>query len=231
MPRCPTPDAPRRPVLRALALWAASLALGSPGPALADALEVLQAFGQQVNSGRAAFTQTVTSPDGQRSKTSSGSFEFLRPGRFRFHYSQPFEQLIVADGQQIWLYDPDLNQVSVRPLAQALGATPAALLAGGALNRDFELRNAPSRDGLDWVQATPRKPAVPAGARADDDGGTSTLRRLQVGFQGRTLAALEIVDAFGQRSLLRFTDVQTNPRLGEDRFRFTPPPGADLVRP
>ena len=113
----------------ALALLALALALCC-GVARADALAALQAFVRDANTGQASFTQTVTSPDGKKTKTSSGSFEFARPNRFRFAYTKPFEQLIVADGQKVWIYDPDLNQASSRKLSQALGATPAALLAG-----------------------------------------------------------------------------------------------------
>ena len=120
------------------ALAAVVLALGLQA-AQADAVDTLRAFTRDVKTGSASFTQTVTSPDGARKKTSSGSFEFSRPNRFRFAYSKPFEQLIVSDGSKVWLHDIDLNQVSVRLLDQALGGTPAALLAGGSLEKDFEL--------------------------------------------------------------------------------------------
>ena len=204
------------PTLRraAATLLLAALAAG----ARADAVDTLRGFVRDVKSGRAAFTQTVSSPDGVKKKTSSGSFEFARPNRFRFAYTKPFEQLIVADGQKVWLYDADLNQVTVRALDQALGATPAALLAGGALDRDFTLTPLPARDGLDWVQAVPK-------ARE------GSVAQLRVGFRGPELAALEIVDAFGQRSLLQFSAVEQGVALPAERFRFTPPPGADVIGP
>ena len=186
--------------------------------ARADAVDTLRAFTRDVKTGRATFTQTVTSPDGARKKTSSGSFEFSRPNRFRFAYSKPFEQLIVSDGAKVWLHDIDLNQVSVRLLDQALGGTPAALLAGGTLEKDFELAAQPAKDGLDWVLARPRA----------KDGSVSQLR---VGFRGKELAALEIVDAFGQRSLLQFSGVQQGLALPAERFRFVPPPGVDVIGP
>ena len=186
--------------------------------AQADAVDALREFTRDVKSGRAAFTQTVTSPDGAKKKTSAGSFEFSRPNRFRFAYSKPFEQLIVSDGQKVWLHDIDLNQVSVRQLDQALGATPAALLAGGSLERDFELSALPTRDGLDWAQATPRA----------KDG---SVTQLKVGFRGKELAALEIVDAFGQRSLLQFSAVQQGVAVPAERFRFVPPAGVDVIGP
>jgi len=184
--------------------------------ARADALESLKAFVQEAKTGRADFTQTVTSPDGARKKTSSGSFEFARPDRFRFAYAKPFQQLIVADGQKVWIYDRDLNQVSSRKMSQALGATPAALLAGASIEQDFELRAAPDRDGLGWVAATPR-------AR---DGALQVVR---IGFRGRELAAVEIVDSFGQTSMLRFSGLATNVALPADAFRFQMPAGADLL--
>jgi outer membrane lipoprotein carrier protein len=104
--------------------------------ARADAVDTLKDFVREVKTGHAAFTQVVTSPDGVKKKTSSGTFEFSRPNRFRFSYAKPFEQVIVADGQKVWIYDADLNQVSARKLSQALGATPAGLLAGGSLESD-----------------------------------------------------------------------------------------------
>lgn len=186
--------------------------------ARADAVDTLRAFVREVKTARASFTQTVSSPDGVKKKVSSGSFEFARPNRFRFAYSKPFEQLIVADGQKVWLHDVDLNQVTVRALDQALGATPAALLAGGTLEQDFVLAPLPAREGLDWVQATPKAKE-------------GSVAQLRVGFRGKTLAALEIVDAFGQRSLLQFSQVEQGVALPAERFRFTPPPGADVVGP
>ncbi len=192
------------------------------GAAQADPLETLREFTRDAKTGRANFSQTVSAPDGLKKKTSSGSFEFARPDRFRFSYAKPFEQLIVADGRKVWLYDQDLNQVTVRAMSQALGATPASLLAGGAMDKDFELVNAPikdapPKDGLDWVQATPR---VKEGA---------TVQTLRIGFRGKTLAALEIVDAFGQRSLLQFSAVEINPKLADETFRFVSPKGADVI--
>ena len=195
----------------------ALLLAGCALAARADAVDLLRDFVRDAKSGQASFTQTVTSPDGAKTKTSSGSFEFSRPNRFRFEYRKPFEQTIVGDGRQVWLYDADLNQVTVRPMSEALGATPAALLAGTALERDFELKAEPSAQGLEWVQAQPKK----------KDGSFQALR---VGFAGRQLAALEIVDSFGQRSLLRFADLRTNAAPSAQACEFTPPKGAEVLR-
>jgi outer membrane lipoprotein carrier protein len=194
------------------------LALCSP-VAQADAVDALREFTREARSGRAAFTQVVTSPDGAKKKSSSGSFEFARPNRFRFAYAKPYEQLIVGDGEKVWLYDVDLQQVTVRPMDQALGATPAALLAGANLEKDFELKAQPSAQGLDWVEARPRAKAETVG-----------FQSLRVGFKGKVLAALELVDSFGQRSLLSFSDVVSNVPAAPERFRFTPPKGVEVLK-
>jgi outer membrane lipoprotein carrier protein len=190
------------------------------GAVWADAVDVLREFTRDARTGRAAFTQVVTSADGAKKKTSSGTFEFSRPNRFRFAYTKPYEQLIVGDGQNVWLYDVDLQQVTQRPADQALGATPAALLAGVALDKEFELKAQASAEGIDWVQATPRTKTEASG-----------FQSLRVGFRGRTLAAIELLDNFGQRSLLTFADVSTNGPSAADAFRFTPPPGVAVLRP
>jgi outer membrane lipoprotein carrier protein len=202
--------------------WTASVALvavamlGASPPAAADAVDTLRDYVRDVKSGRAAFTQTVTSPDGRRTRISNGRFEFARPDRFRFEYHKPFEQLIVGDGRQVWIYDPALQQASVRPMSQALGATPAALLTGTGLERDFDLEALPARDGLEWVQAKPRQ-------------AEGSFALLRVGFAGRQLSALEIVDSFGQTSVLRFSQVEQGVALPAETFRFTLPAGAELL--
>ena len=195
------------------------------GSAWAGGMESLEAFVKNAKSGRAEFTQTVTAPskDGQpsRVKTSTGTFEFQRPGKFKFDYQKPFAQTIVADGKTLWLYDADLNQVTQRAQAQALGATPAALIAAApnlrALQTDFTLEGEPARDGLEWVKATPKS----------KDG---QLQSVLVGFQGEGLAALEILDSFGQRSVLKFSKVEVNPALGAGTFAFKAPAGADVLK-
>ena len=205
---------------RLLSLLALTCAALVAPAAHADAADTLRAFIRDVNTGRAQFTQTVTSPDGAKKKTSSGSFEFSRPNRFRFAYAKPFEQLIVGDGQKVWIYDADLNQASSRKFTSALGATPAALLAGGSLDKDFDLTPVPAKDaakdGLDWVQALPKA----------KDGAFKSVR---VGFRGKELAAVEIVDAFDQRSLLQFSQFAAGVPIAANAFQFTPPPGADVI--
>jgi outer membrane lipoprotein carrier protein len=203
----------------AVALFACSLA------AQASGLDSLENFVKSAKSGRAEFTQVVTGPakegQGARSKTSSGTFEFARPNRFRFDYKKPFEQVIVADGQTLWLYDVDLNQVTARKQSQVLASTPAALIAAapdlGALRKDFNLEAAREKDGLQWVQATPKI----------KDG---QLHSVNVGFRGNELAKLEILDSFGQRSVLTFTKMDLNVAASPERFHFKPPQGADVLR-
>jgi outer membrane lipoprotein carrier protein len=202
----------RRPARSALAGFGLAMSLA----ASATPVDTLREFVRDVKSGHASFTQTVTSPDGAKKKSSSGSFDFARPNRFRFAYAKPFEQTIVADGEKVWIYDRDLNQVSSRRIGQALGATPAALLAGGSLDRDFELADLPAKDGLDWAEAKPKA----------KDGAFQSVR---IGFRGKALAALEIVDSFGQRSLLRFEAFEANGAVAPEAFRFIPPPGADVI--
>lgn len=195
------------------------------GAAWAGGLDSLDAFVKNVKSGRASFTQTVTAPakDGQfsRPKVSGGTFEFARPNRFKFVYKKPFEQSIVADGQTLWLYDVDLAQVTARKQAAALGSTPAALIAAApdlkALQGEYELSDAPNADGQEWLQAKPRS----------KDGSLQTVR---VGFKGGVLATLEILDSFGQRSVLQFSAFDVNPALDAAAFAFKPPAGVDVVR-
>jgi len=208
-----TTTGPRR--TRAASTAFAALVLAASA-ALAAPVDTLRAFVRDVKTGHANFTQTVTSPDGAKKKTSSGSFDFARPNRFRFAYAKPFEQTIVADGEKVWIYDRDLNQASSRRIGQALGATPAALLAGGSLDKDFELANLPAKDGLEWAEAKPRAKE-------------GTFQSVRVGFRGKDLAALEIVDSFGQKSLLRFEAFAANAPVAAETFRFTVPPGADLI--
>lgn len=211
------------PIFRKTA-WALAAALVA-SMAQAGGLDSLDVFVKNVKSGRASFTQTVSAPakEGQavRAKVSSGSFEFARPNRFKFIYKKPFEQSIVADGQTLWLYDVDLAQVTARNQAAALGSTPAALIAAApdlkALQAEYELRDAPNADGQEWLLAKPRS----------KDG---SLQSVRVGFKGGVLATLEILDSFGQRSVLQFGAFEPNAALDAGSFAFKPPAGVDVVR-
>lgn len=207
-----------------------ALALGASAQSASGAgMDALERFVRETRSGRATFTQVVTAPsrDGQTAKTksSSGSFEFLRPNRFKFIYEKPFEQTIVADGQTLWLHDLDLNQVTSRKLAQVLSGTPAAVIAAApdlkGLQADFNLLAMPERAGLQWIQATPK-------------GRDGQVQSITVGFRssakGSELASLEILDSFGQRSVMTFSQFELNPAFSASHFQFKPPAGADLIR-
>jgi outer membrane lipoprotein carrier protein len=211
---------------------ALALCVVGTGVASASSLDTLDIFLKTTRSGRADFTQVVTSPvkSGQtvaRKKTSTGQFAFIRPTRFRFDYLKPFPQVLVADGQTLWLYDADLEQVTARKQAQALGSTPAALVATAvdlsALQKEFTLDAQADADGLQWVQATPKNresaiQSVRLGLRADG---------AQV-----SLAKLEIDDAMGQRSVLSFENFEVNPAgLGAAQFNFVTPKGVSVIRP
>ena len=200
--------------------------------ALADSMDTLASFLKNTKSGRADFTQVVTPPAkaGQtvsRSKTSSGEFAFIRPARFRFDYLKPFPQVIVADGQTLWLYDADLEQVTARKQAQALGSTPAALIATAvdvaSLQKEFSLEAQADADGLQWVQATPKNRE-------------STIQSVRMGLRAEgaqvSLAKLEIFDAMGQRSVLSFERFEVNPaHLTATQFNFVTPKGVSVIRP
>lgn len=198
--------------------------------AQSDGLNLLGQFLQTTRSGRAQFTQVVTAPPkvGQspRQRTSSGTLEFQRPGRFRFSYKKPFEQTLVADGQTLWLYDPDLQQVTARAQAQVLGSTPLALIIGSTdltgLQKDFQLQTESAREGLQWVRVTPRR---------TDGQVQHALLGLRAAQRGPELVVLDVLDALGQRSVLTFSALEVNPPLRPEAFQFHPPTGTDVIRP
>ena len=205
----------RRSMTGALAF---AFAAAAAGAADAGGIDELNAFVEGARNGRAAFRQSVTARNARGEQVSTGSFAFARPGKFRWSYEKPYEQLVVGDGARVWVYDRDLNQVIVRELDAALGATPAALLAGdNALEKNFSLVDAGAADGLAWVEATPKS--------AD-----STFTKVRIGFRGELPRAMELVDAFGQTTRLAFDTFERNVAIPADQFRFAPPPGADVVQ-
>ena len=181
------------------------------------AIDRFKNFVRNTQSARADFEQKVYDRGGKLVQESSGSFVFLRPGRFRWTYAKPVDQLIVGDGERVWIYDRDLNQVTVRRLARALGSTPAALLAGASdVEKAFELKDAGSRGGLEWLEARPR----------ERDAGFEVVR---IGFGATGIQAMELSDHFGQRTELRFANVERNAKVDAKEFRFEPPKGADVL--
>ena len=200
--------------MRRLALFVVLLTSTLAG---ATSLERFQVYVRTTQAARADFEQKVYDRNKKLVQESHGSFVFLRPGRFRWTYAKPYPQLIVGDGERVWIHDPDLNQVTVRRLARALGSTPAALLAGASdIEKAFELSDAGDKGGLAWLEARPR----------EREAGFDRVR-LGLGVSG--VEAMELVDHFGQTTVLRFTSIVRNPKLDGSEFRFTPPKGADVL--
>lgn len=183
----------------------------------ADGVEQLRQFVSSTRSAEGAFEQTVVAKSGRRPQQAAGSFAYARPGRFHWEYDQPYRQVLVGDGTRLWTWDPDLNQVTVREIGEALGATPAAILFGsGELEEGFELADGGTDNGLSWVEARPKKTE-------------SGFESLRIGLQDGQLRQMEMRDNFGQTTFIRFTRLQPNPQLDAARFRFTPPAGADVI--
>ncbi|HEY0663762.1 MAG TPA: outer membrane lipoprotein chaperone LolA [Thiobacillaceae bacterium] len=192
-------------------------ALALTGAAHAGGVERLKAFIAGAKTAEADFTQTVTDRNGRVTQQASGKMAFARPGKFRWDYRAPYEQIIVGDGVKLWLYDTDLDQVTVKPLGEVVSGTPAALLAGdNAIEKYFILRNAGESGGLEWLDATPRNK-------------DTTFERIRMGFKGDTLVQMELHDHFGQRTTLKLLNLVRNPAIAPARFRFTPPKGADVI--
>jgi outer membrane lipoprotein carrier protein len=191
--------------------------LAVPAGLQASSLERFQTYLRTTQSARADFEQKVFDRDRKLVQESKGSFAFLRPGRFRWSYAKPHPQLIVGDGERVWIHDEDLNQVTVRRMARALGATPAALLAGSSdVEHAFEFSEGGEREGLAWLEAKPR----------DREAG---FERIRVGLGVAGVQAMELTDHFGQTTVLRFSNVTRNPQLDPATFRFRPPPGVDIL--
>jgi len=186
-------------------------------PASAATVETLRAFVRDTAALRARFTQLVYDRNMRKLQETSGNFALWRPGRIRWEYEKPYEQLIVGDGAKLWVYDKDLNQVTVKGLTQAIGGSPAGLLAGsGDIEKEFAIKAVGSEGGLDWLEAVPRA-------------SESTFQSLRLGFGKSGLEAMELRDAFGQLTVIRFTQIERNPKLAPDSFRFVPPKGADVI--
>ena len=189
--------------------------------AQAAATDQLQTFVTSVKSARGEFTQKQIKGQGASAKvsgTSSGTFAFARPGKFTWRYTKPYDQLLQADGQTLFIYDKDLNQVTERKLDGALGSSPAAILFGSNdLSKNFDVKNGATRDGVEWLELTPK---------AKD----TQFERIGIGFKAGNLEAMELRDAFGNTTLLSFTGIQKNPPLPADAFRFTVPKGADVMK-
>lgn len=186
-------------------------------PAWGGGLDQLHSFLAGSRSGKADFTQTVQAKGGRKAHQSAGSLMFVRPGKFRWSYDKPYPQLLVGDGEKLWIYDKELNQVTVKKLGQALGNSPAALLAGdNGLERNFTLKESASEDGLEWVEAVPKS-------------AETGFERVRIGFKANLPVRMELADNFGQTTRLVFERFQSNPALDASSFRFVPPKGADVM--
>ncbi len=193
------------------------LALALTGAAHAGGVDRLKAFIAGAKTAEADFTQTVADKTGRITQQASGKMAFARPGKFRWDYTAPYEQVIVGDGVKLWLYDVDLEQVTVKALGDVIAGTPAALLAGdNSIEKYFSLKNAGVAGGLEWLEATPTTR-------------DTTFERIRMGFKGDILAQMELFDFFGQRTTLKLSHFVRNPSIPPSRFTFTPPKGADVI--
>ncbi|MEZ0233174.1 MAG: outer membrane lipoprotein chaperone LolA [Methylophilaceae bacterium] len=191
--------------------------LAIPTLVFAGGTDRLKAFYQNTTSMRANFNQTVVDSQGRKVQEVTGTMQLQRPGKFRWDYNKPYVQQIVGDGEKVWLYDPDLNQVTVRPLNKTLGSSPASLLAGSKdMEKSFTIKDEGRQDDLDWVQATPK----------DADSG---FERVYLGFKEDALQQMELHDSFGHITVIEFTKLERNQKPNAQAFRFTVPAGADVV--
>lgn len=196
-------------VLLSLSAWSAH--------AEEDAVSRLHQFVGEVNTFQAMFIQTVLDPEGNIIEEADGEFLLSRPGKFRWNYDTPYAQQIVADGNRIWFYDEDLEQITVKSQDETLADTPAGLLSGKSLPEDtYHIKIIDKADNLQWVELTPK----------DDE---NNYQRVQLGFDNTGLQKMLMTDAFDQRTQLQFSDVQINPTINASRFDFTPPAGVDVV--
>ena len=185
--------------------------------ALADGVSSLRDFFNNTTTMRSQFSQVVNDKQGRKIQEVDGTMQLQRPNKFRWDYKKPYEQQIVSDGKQVFLYDTELQQVTIRELSKSLGSSPAALLAGGeAVEKSFTLKNATRKDGLAWVLALPK----------DKESG---FERVLLGFKADKLRKMELYDSFSHVTHITFDEVERNPTLQDATFLFTPPAGVDVV--
>ena len=213
----------KMPTLRHLrhALYAAALGLGlllEPGSARAGAIDQLREFSKSTRSARGEFQQKTLKASGVVAESTSGRFAFSKPGLFRWEVRMPYEQLMVADGEKIYFFDKDLNQVTVRKISDSLGATPAAILFGDTdLAESFDLRESGTRDGLDWIEARPK--SKEAG-----------FELINIGLRAGKPDSMEVVDSFGRKTQFAFRQLESNAKIAAEQFKFVAPAGAEIVQ-
>lgn len=183
----------------------------------AGAVDQLHQFLTSTRTLKAEFSQIVIGKSGRKPQNSSGLVAISRPGKLRWDIQKPYPQLIVGDGEKIWIYDTELKQVTVRKAGQAISGSPAAILSGNNdLEKNFTLVEAGEAEGMAWVDATPK---------SSDSG----FEKVRLGFAGTDLKAMELQDSFGQTTHIRFSKFERNPALPANTFKFTPPAGVDVV--
>ena len=193
------------------------LAVFLPGLASAASVEQLKSLLEQTTTARARFAQMVLDKNMKKLQQATGTMQFARPGKFRWEYDKPYEQVIVSDGTRVWLYDKDLNQVTVRKYDRALGTSPAALLAGSnEIEKNYRFNTVGSQDGLEWLEAVPRTQ-------------DTAFERIRLGFGKAGLEAMELRDQFGQITVIKFSTIERNAKIAPEAFTFTPPKGADVI--
>lgn len=193
------------------------LAAFLPTLAWAGAVDQLRHFLDGTRTLKAEFSQSVVGKSGKKPQQSSGTVAISRPGKLRWEIQKPYPQLMIGDGDKFWIYDPELKQVTIRKVGQAIGATPAAILSGSnELEKNFTLKEGGESEGLAWVEAQPKS----------DEAG---FQKIRLGFAGNDLKAMDLLDNFGQTTLVRFSHLERNPALAAGLFKFTPPAGADVV--
>jgi outer membrane lipoprotein carrier protein len=196
---------------------AAGTALGAAAPAAQGGQQRLASFLQGLESLQADFKQVLSDRNGQPLEQASGTLAISRPDRFRWDYREPYQQVIVADGARIWIYDSDLEQVTVRKLDETLSATPAMLLSGRSnLADNFNVTQTTQEGPVQWIRMEPR--------RDDTD-----FKWVRLGFEGAVLKYMQLADKLGQTTSLEFSKLERNPPLDPSRFTFTVPPGADVI--
>ncbi|UOO93514.1 outer membrane lipoprotein chaperone LolA [Vitreoscilla stercoraria] len=199
----------------ALKLVALTTVFGLSLSAHASGIEALQKFNQDSNGLSGSFTQTVTSK--KKTQTSSGTFKILRPGYFRWNYTKPYQQVIVGDSKTVWLYDPELKQVTKKSQAEALGDSPAAILSDrNALGSSYTLKEDGSQNGVNWVKATPKS-------------SNAGYQYIRLGFKNNQLNGMQLRDSFGNNTNITFASLNNNPNVSATDFKFTPPKGVDVL--
>ncbi|MCH8618925.1 outer membrane lipoprotein chaperone LolA [Undibacterium sp. TS12] len=193
----------------------------TPALASASAVEQFKSFVTNNKSAKGEFTQQQVKADGKVSKTATGNFIFARPGKFVWAYTKPYEQILQADGDKLYIFDKDLNQVTIRALGNALGSSPAAILFGSAgsadLDKNFSFKEVGNKQGMEWLEATPKTK-------------DAQFETIGIGMKDGVPVALELRDSFGQFSILTLKNLEKNPALKPEQFKFVVPAGADVFR-